>query len=602
MVDPNALKHIWSRTVAGMLALTLALAWCAPASAAQEIFGGEGDEGAPAAEEAPEKTGGDDAAPDAEEPAAPADDDDAPAPGGKAKKRVGNIDPAEAAIAAEAQRAAEAAMPADDAVADAGERPGELIEDADKSGDAGPPGSATAEEPGAPGKPAPKKTKEKKGKDYVKKRDQKRNDKGLYQFESVAYIITTDVSKDLANVIAAHMDRVYLEYSERLAGFRPNPYAAVKPNQKMPLYVIKRYRDYLTIMQGFGHNVANSGGVFFRNRDGSSGLATWVEGQSRFKMFNVLQHEGFHQFADARIMLELPPWVNEGLAEYFGDAVMVKGKLDVGRLDSERLERMKRGIKQEVVLPFRELMTMDNEQWVARVVGGDQRASLMYDNVWSICYFLIHGGKRERAALEQYLLKLNNDFVTDPTRDRRNEAFVNVFGSNLAGFEKAWRKGVLSLEPDTWYTSLRHVQTIAAALKQFHARKVEVRSWGQLKEQMVRHNIQARIRERDIVARGVREEKVDHVEEDFNFPNPAQVELRLSTDPKLPHGMLITHIKPNILLSWTINEDGVLEEDISYVDPPRGQIPKTTTKSKKSAPVAKKPADPKPAAKARSAK
>jgi hypothetical protein len=597
MVDPELLKKLaLSRTAGGvaLLALALTLAWCVPAWAAPKRVGNAGADDAPAAaedsatdgDESPEGDDAEDAGTAAEEEDAPA----APAPASKKPKRVGNAEPGEAEMPAPEgeDEAPPATTPGEDATP-----PEELLEDASKPREekkkpakankpAAPEDDGAADAPDAPPPPAvPQKPKEKKVKDYVGKADQNKNNKGLYQFESGAYVITTDVSKELANVVAAHMDRVYMAYDERLAGFRPNPFAAVKPNQKMPLYVIRRQRDYLTLMQSFGFNAAGSGGVFFRSRE-NSGLATWVEGQTRFKMFNVLQHEGFHQFADARIIggiqlldgtvIELPPWANEGLAEYFGDAIMVKGELVVGRLDRQRLRRMRQGVKEEVVLPFGELMTMTNDQWVARVNAGDKRVSLMYDSVWSICHFLIEGNKNQRKALEMYLLKINKDFVTDPGKDRRRESFNLIFGTNLGAFEKAWKAGLERMEPDAWYTSIRHLQTVASALQQFHKQEVKVKNWPHLKEQMIRHEVKAEIIERDIVARGPRKEAVEDEEQDLNFPAPAQAHLIPSTDPKLPHGMLITHVEPNILLTWSINENGMLEQDISYLDPPKQQI------------------------------
>ena len=228
-----------------------------------------------------------------------------------------------------------------------------------------------------------------------------------WTFNSRFYAVTTDLTdRKLAQDIARHMDAVYAEYSARMAGFRPNPYAAVKPDERMPLYVMNTYEDYLGLVEGFGFSAANSGGVFFRSPRGS-GLATWVKGQSRLKMYYVLQHEGFHQFADARIASNLPQWVNEGLAEYFGDALMVKGRLQPGKLDRERLERMKRAVDAGAVLSFKELMTMSGQDWMERVTSGDKAASLMYDMAWSVCYSLVHGGPKYRAALEQYLALLN---------------------------------------------------------------------------------------------------------------------------------------------------------------------------------------------------
>ena len=275
---------------------------------------------------------------------------------------------------------------------------------------------------------------------------------------------------------------------------------------------------------------------------------------------------------------------------------MVRGKMIIGRLDRERLNRMKRAIKQEITLPFRELMTMNNDRWVARVTAGDKASSLMYDSAWSVCFYLAHGNKNERLAIETYLKMLNDKFVTNPGKDPRAETFEFVFSNNLDAFEASWKKAVARMEPDAWFSSVRHLQWMAAALQEFHKKKIQVKGWNHLKEQLVRHRFKATIRERDIVARGEREEEVEDVEQDFDFPDPAQVEFRQSDDPRLPHGLLITHVVPNILLSWSVNADGVLEEDISYVDPPKGQIKRTPRKPPQQAPVAKKPAaeEPKP--------
>jgi len=378
-----------------------------------------------------------------------------------------------------------------------------------------------------------------------------------YTFNSRFYKVNTNLTdRALATDIAKHMDAVYAEYSSRMAGFRPNPSAAARPDERMNLYVMKTQQEYLDLLANFDVNAANSGGVFFRSRKGS-GLATWVEGQTRLKMYYVLQHEGFHQFADARIASGLPPWVNEGLAEYFGDAVMVKGKLLAGKLDRERLNRIKRAIDDGAVLGFKELMNMDGRDWMTRVTSGDKASSLMYDMSWSVCYSLVQGGPKYRAALEQYLTLLNRG-----TNSR--QAFDKVFGPDVESFQKAWEKGVGRMEPDVWFTSVRHLQFLAAALKAFHANHIEVKSFDHLKEQLIRYKFRTELRERDVVARGKREEKVQNVEQNFDFPNPATAELVPSTDEKLPAGLVVKGIKPPLKLSWRLNDAGEVEEEIEY--------------------------------------
>ena len=56
-------------------------------------------------------------------------------------------------------------------------------------------------------------------------------------------------------------------------------------------------------------------------------------------MWHVAQHEGFHQFAWSRFAEDLPVWVNEGMAEFFGESVIVGDTLRrIGKLDLPDLE------------------------------------------------------------------------------------------------------------------------------------------------------------------------------------------------------------------------------------------------------------------------
>ena len=172
-------------------------------------------------------------------------------------------------------------------------------------------------------------------------------------------------------------------------------------------------------------------------------------------------------------------------------------------------------------------------------------------------YSLVQGGPKYRAALEQYLTLLNRG-----TNSR--QAFDKVFGPDVESFQKAWEKGVGRMEPDVWFTSVRHLQFLAAALKAFHANHIEVKSFDHLKEQLIRYKFRTELRERDVVARGKREEKVQNVEQNFDFPNPATAELVPSTDEKLPAGLVVKGIKPPLKLSWRLNDAGEVEEEIEY--------------------------------------
>jgi hypothetical protein len=96
-----------------------------------------------------------------------------------------------------------------------------------------------------------------------------------------------------------------------------------------------------------------------------------------------------------------------------------------------------------------------------------------------------------------------------------------------------------------------------------------VKSFPHLKEQLARYKVRVEVRERDVVNRPKREVKVEHVEQNFDFPEKAVAELVPSTDPELPHGLVVKGIKPTLKLTWRRNVAGVLEEQIEYEESSR---------------------------------
>ena len=213
----------------------------------------------------------------------------------------------------------------------------------------------------------------------------------LTSWRSRAYVIHTDLTREEAVEYGKHMDIIFSEYRKRFSESRE------KKEADMPLYLFRHERDYLTFMSGQGFNAGNTGGMFFY-RNGSSGLATFLGDRAQSEVFSILQHEGFHQFAFAYIGHDLPVWVNEGLAQYFQDGVVVHRKLRLGMGNADRIALVKHALRNNEAIDFDELLQMSHQQWIQNVNNG-HKPSLMYAQSWSVVYFLIKGdgGKYQRA-------------------------------------------------------------------------------------------------------------------------------------------------------------------------------------------------------------
>lgn len=367
----------------------------------------------------------------------------------------------------------------------------------------------------------------------------------MRRINSRYYRIATDVDEQLAGEIAEHMDLVYGEYERRFAAFRP------RNAQQHPLYVFTRRADYLAMLARNGIDGEGTGGMFFISPSGS-GLATFLEDQSLDRMFHTLRHEGFHQFADQRIGRMLPPWANEGIAEYFGEAVVVGKRLDTGRVSPEKLRPVVQHIKANEHLPFKELLEMSHEQWITRVSDGT--ASIQYDQAWSVVNFLVQGDRRYRAAFNSYLQNISRG---EAPRAAMTKAFHT---DNYQNFEAAWRRYMLDLEPDPTRSAAYRLEFIAAGLKLLTEHGFKVQSIDQLHQILAASDFS--VTQEISPGQTIRLSARDA--ENFQAPQPkaagktATLALTQPAAADLPPGAIVEGLDLTIRLHWRRDASGAL--------------------------------------------
>ncbi|QNN22303.1 DUF1570 domain-containing protein [Planctomycetales bacterium ZRK34] len=373
----------------------------------------------------------------------------------------------------------------------------------------------------------------------------------MRQFNSRYYRIATDVDKQLADEIAAHMDLVYGEYVRRFAAFRS------RNARQHPLYVFTRQEDYLAMLAQHEINGEGTGGMFFISRSGS-GLATFLEGQSLDRMFHTLRHEGFHQFADQRIGRRLPTWANEGIAEYFGEAVVVGKRLDTGRVSPQKLRPVVQFIEAGHALPFELLMEMSNQEWIERVNTGT--ASIQYDQAWSVVNFLVQGDRRYRAAFNQYLQNIARG---DAPHTAMSKAFHT---NNYDNFEAAWRKYMLELEPDPSRSAGYRLEFLAAGLRLMAQHGRSAHSIEELRKILagVNFTVTQEISHGQTITISAQDS------ENFEAPQPKAADKTATiklTDPEaadLPPGIVVEGLELTVRLVWRRDSNGILISRVVY--------------------------------------
>ncbi|MCZ6834511.1 MAG: DUF1570 domain-containing protein [Planctomycetota bacterium] len=293
-----------------------------------------------------------------------------------------------------------------------------------------------------------------------------------WEDSSEHYWIKTDLPREEAREIARHLDVMYREFSRRLASL-PS-----RAPDTMNVYLFKNRRDYeLTLRARFGVNAGGTGGIFFVTGP-HHGLALWTEDLSLRRIRHVIQHEGFHQFAWSRFGGDLPNWVNEGLAEFFGLSVLVGEAFIIGQSHQRTLEGIREAIEQNEHRPFHEMIAISNQHWMRIVNEGS--ATQLYDQAWSMVHFLVYGDEgRYTQAFERYLRLINNGLPSE-------EAFKRAFETSATDkFEERWINFMQQVEPSSFITALERIEFLAAGTMKLASEGVFPESLDELKASLL---------------------------------------------------------------------------------------------------------------------
>jgi hypothetical protein len=225
------------------------------------------------------------------------------------------------------------------------------------------------------------------------------------------YLVHSQLPPEQLPGVLRHLDRMALEYARRTAGLSRRA-----DDRKLPLYLFAREEDFRK-----AGGPPNTSGIF----DGERLLAC-IGRNADARAWHIIQHEAFHQFLTAKLGYELPIWMHEGLAEYFGEGVYTGDDFVLGVVPPYRLKRVQEELRLNGT-GLADLIGTSHEAWNQNI---NQRN---YDLAWSLVHFLAHA---EDGAYQQSLEK----FVK---ASAGNEAGLKMFERTVGPaetVEKQWRQ------------------------------------------------------------------------------------------------------------------------------------------------------------------
>lgn len=249
----------------------------------------------------------------------------------------------------------------------------------------------------------------------------------LQHYPSKYYDLYTDLAPADVPEVIQRVARMAEEYHNRTQSF------SGKIDRRFRFELYRSKDDY-----DAAGGLPGSGGMYHSSRAklmavAGERLSDWT--------WKVIQHEGFHQFADQVIGGRRPVWLNEGIAEYFEESLFTGDGFQSGALPHDRVRRIQLSINSGAFPALQEMMLMQQTEWNADI------KRVNYDMAWAMVHFLAHGddGKYQKP-FERYMIAIGRG-------QDWQDAWIHQFGS-LDGFEKAWKTYWLALEPNAaadWY-------------------------------------------------------------------------------------------------------------------------------------------------------
>ena len=267
-------------------------------------------------------------------------------------------------------------------------------------------------------------------------------------YETKYYNIYTDIDPEDEKEAAIRMTKMAEEYHARTQDF------AGQITEKLPFYLYRSSADYYR-----AGGLRGSVGVFMAT--GSSGKLMAIAGRkSSTQTWHTVQHEGFHQFAHSVIGGHMPTWLNEGLAEYFGESIFTGDGFVTGVIPPWRLARLKGELAGDQLKSFDEIRHVSPQEWA------DQLNIRNYDQAWSMVYFLVHGDD------QKYQGQLANCVREISQGKSADQAWNDAMATNV-DLQERWRTWWISqpANPTTTLYGRATVATMTSFIARAYAEK-----------------------------------------------------------------------------------------------------------------------------------
>ena len=298
------------------------------------------------------------------------------------------------------------------------------------------------------------------------------------EFRTKYYNIKTDLPKEKAADVVAHMDLTFESYANLFKGLK------LRRPARLDVYVFSNQRDYMSVLRAkFKNDGTGSAGKCITRGNVISLVAWKSSGRNAiYRLKRTLQHEGFHQFA-SNLFPRLPTWANEGLAEVFERGVLIDGKIVLGEVSASDVKRLRDAKERGRFRSMNEIILIKQSEWNQQVSSGSSGAN--YLQAWNICHcFLFAEDSKYQQQFMNFLKGIN-------AGSEWQASFVNAFGvPDFGSMNEVWLRYVESLTPTDYRTTIQRMEFQAMGYLSLRERGIYPLTAKELKEELKKANFE----------------------------------------------------------------------------------------------------------------
>jgi hypothetical protein len=262
-------------------------------------------------------------------------------------------------------------------------------------------------------------------------------------------IYTTLTDTDLRDALPLFLESAYQVYTGLLPPVKAD-------NPPMQTYVFDTRGQWdLFVRQTFPKRYSTYARI--QNGGFAEGRLCVVYYLQRAYTLSIVAHEGLHQYFGSHFDIQIPPWLNEGLATYCEGFDFRNGApVFLPQQNTFRLNPLRQTLTTNAIMPLRQLLSTNAGEVISEGLSGLTTA--YYAQAWALIVFLRHGQHGKYAGgFAQMLEDVRNGSLHtkaraarlasgDPSKVSMGEAVFRAYITHdLDTFENEYHKYMVEL-------------------------------------------------------------------------------------------------------------------------------------------------------------